>query len=612
MSKKSIIDRMGIASLFFLLVITGCDDIFEKDLSNESVELRSPNDNSEVVESAVTFWWNKLEGATGYNLQIVSPEFGKSQTLILDSILFENKFELALEPGKYQWGIMALNSVSQTDLFTRAITIAPVYNLSLSQVILLFPENGFVSRNSQIHFSWDALPHANNYTLKIKKGTWATGVAIFENNLSANKLITTLEDGDYVWGVCANDTVNKKSTPFNVRELTVDKNAPSTPILKYPAKDSVIQQTEIEFSWLQTEIQATYQFQVFDQADVNEPIIDKEINDTTCFVKFAGDGKYYWKVRAIDKASNIGPYSALYPFTIKKSPPFSERKVEVIIPGGGAIIKEKQVSFLWNLIDGATRYHIQIVSPSFTNPERLLLDEWVETNKYTANLAGGLYEARIMATDGNSQTDHTTVSFSVNNQALSIPVLVSPRHRTGLSDFNITFNWQNADETDQGELSYVWELSKVDNGTTILMATSKTTSNSFSYSFASGGTFQWRVKAVDQAGNTSAYSSIWEFYLEEIPDISGEIVGLLAPADYLNTSVKTLNFWWNHLAGAEKYVFQIVSPNFNNIQILVEDKELTENKVTVDLPQGNYQWRVRAINSKSVTAFSTRTLIIEP
>ena len=63
----------SIKGLITLIVLTliGCEDIFEADLSGEVVVIIAPKDGLQTEIQPNTFWWEAVEGAEGYNLQIV-------------------------------------------------------------------------------------------------------------------------------------------------------------------------------------------------------------------------------------------------------------------------------------------------------------------------------------------------------------------------------------------------------------------------------------------------------------------------------------------------------------------------------------------------------------
>lgn len=89
-------------------------------------------------------------------------------------------------------------------------------------------------------------------------------------------------------------------------------------------------------------------------------------------------------------------------------------------------------------------------------------------------------------------------------------------------------------------------------------------------------------------------------------------VVLLAPVDSLVSTPVTQTFYWEIVPGATKYQLAIVSPKFDSIVKLITDTTITNNQFSYTLPVGKYQWRVRAINNSSNSAYSSiRKIVIQ-
>ncbi|MGM0528966.1 MAG: hypothetical protein ACQERS_11205 [Bacteroidota bacterium] len=107
-----------------MLIITGsCEDFFEKDLSALELVLLSPPDNYISRNSEIILWWDYLNGAYDYQLQIVYPDFVSPEKLVIDTIIIENKLEVKLDTGIYQWRVRGMNGSSETSYSLRNIRI---------------------------------------------------------------------------------------------------------------------------------------------------------------------------------------------------------------------------------------------------------------------------------------------------------------------------------------------------------------------------------------------------------------------------------------------------------------------------------------------------------
>ena len=94
-------------------------------------------------------------------------------------------------------------------------------------------------------------------------------------------------------------------------------------------------------------------------------------------------------------------------------------------------------------------------------------------------------------------------------------------------------------------------------------------------------------------------------------DLTDKQIVLTAPVDNLTTTATANTFAWDPTNGAAKYQLQIVSPKFDSVVRFVVDSSFSKTTFTYTLTPGQYQWRVRASNSGSQTAYFTRTITIQ-
>ena len=106
-----------------ILMLAACEDIFEPDLEDKIVQIIAPEDGLQTVRQTNTFWWEYVEGALEYNLQIVNPSFDYILKLELDTNITENQFTYTLTPGSYQWRVSAFNFSSATPYTMHTLTI---------------------------------------------------------------------------------------------------------------------------------------------------------------------------------------------------------------------------------------------------------------------------------------------------------------------------------------------------------------------------------------------------------------------------------------------------------------------------------------------------------
>lgn len=303
-----------------MVIITACDEIFDKDLSKSKIGIISPKDSLVTTKTTLTFWWDEIEDADSYRLQVVSPCIDTILSVPLDTTITTNMFEATLNPGRYNWRVKALNSSTETAWFTHSLTIINSTDLSEQEVLLKSPNDQTAFGNGKIKFQWTVLPNATNYLLIIKKDSWTGDLAIPSVVTTKDTVTETLVEGKYVWGVKGfnEDTQSKNQT----RTVYVDLTAPSAPTLQLPAKDSTITGSSVTLQWDQPadNLTAVYDslYVSMDNSFAQSNLLAaKKITGTTYNFSNTNKGKFYWRVKAIDAVGNKSAFSGAFNFTFQ-------------------------------------------------------------------------------------------------------------------------------------------------------------------------------------------------------------------------------------------------------------------------------------------------------
>lgn len=97
------------------VVLCGCDEFFEKNLEDKSIEVVAPVDMASLPEGNATLSWRELEGAKSYRVTVVSPSLASAARIVADTIIRTDsiarpmKLNLKVEQGSYQWRIFGIN-----------------------------------------------------------------------------------------------------------------------------------------------------------------------------------------------------------------------------------------------------------------------------------------------------------------------------------------------------------------------------------------------------------------------------------------------------------------------------------------------------------------------
>lgn len=99
-----------------------------------------------------------------------------------------------------------------------------------------------------------------------------------------------------------------------------------------------------------------------------------------------------------------------------------------------------------------------------------------------------------------------------------------------------------------------------------------------------------------------------EILLED--DISDAVVRLVAPVDNAQFSSTGITFTWEPLENGTQYQIQIAKPSFSEPLQIVTDNTTDTTSFTTQLNVGQYEWRVRAVNSGYASAYTTSKITV--
>jgi hypothetical protein len=289
----------------------------------------------------------------------------------------------------------------------------------------------------------------------------------------------------------------------------------------------------------------------------------------------------------------------------------SEKTPVLILPAVADTSMVNPVLFKWEAMAGATKYHLQVVSPNFSSISSYVLDTIVTDTEFLFALDSAEFELKLTAINGG-YTSKTLgpiqfwvgLSPTINTSTI---VLQSPTNGAYVNEtFNGSFNWQAL----SGASSYEFSLRK---GTSFAIGTIEHTQNNITPApyYLPGtvalteGTYFWGVKAYLSTGET--YFSTRSF---QVDVTAPSVASLLSPTNMSFINVGVTTFTWSN--GSDSGTIQ--SPIESTIEVatdvgfssIVHSTTLIGNTTQFTLTPGTYYWRVRNIDSAgNVSAYST-------
>ncbi|MBX2828085.1 MAG: hypothetical protein KTR22_07975, partial [Flavobacteriaceae bacterium] len=215
-------------------------------------------------------------------------------------------------------------------------------------------------------------------------------------------------------------------------------------------------------------------------------------------------------------------------------------EVNIVAPSEGQTIEGNSVQFLWNTLDGAEDYTLQVYDGS-----TLVVDTTVVDIPYTQAMDAGTYEWRIKASNNAYDTQFTfprtfevITSLDLTGQ---IVTLGNPTDNLYTNDPSIIFSWDDLDAADD----YVFELLKVtQSGSVTVYLEEGLTTTSIQLDASTideDAEYEWQVKARNASSETDFF-----FRTFFIDTVAPTVPSLLTPAFEEEFPVdESIAFTWN-------------------------------------------------------------------
>ncbi|MCX2680342.1 hypothetical protein OOZ15_10355 [Galbibacter sp. EGI 63066] len=97
----------------------------------------------------------------------------------------------------------------------------------------------------------------------------------------------------------------------------------------------------------------------------------------------------------------------------------------------------------------------------------------------------------------------------------------------------------------------------------------------------------------------------------EVQDISNEKVNLIAPAEGTVVKGNVVNFTWEPLPDADRYLLQVATPDFSSATQVLVDSLVNGTSYSKELLPNMYEWRVKGVNSAYETGFSSNVFSLQ-
>lgn len=250
-------------------------------------------------------------------------------------------------------------------------------------------------------------------------------------------------------------------------------------------------------------------------------------------------------------------------------------------------------TFWWELIDGTEDYRLQIVSPSFSGAEMIILDSLVTGDKFEVTFQPGIYEWRIRGENSAYHTEWsyaTLTVFESDDLTRQKNQLKNPLENSFSKMEQLEFLWDIMPNAE----TYEFRLYK-DNWDESLILDSVGISDNSVILELDENEFWWGVRAMNSISATSFSSR--RIVVDRTPP--GKPVPE-SPANNATLSDSTVVFKWNSNDPLWNIVMDslfIYEERSNQTSLLFHKELYSEKTATVKLFRGKeYSWYVKSID----------------
>lgn len=534
-----------------------------------------PSHNALTGDLTPEFTWKAASTAvTGYELQLsVDPNFtGVAPIQIAGRETVSYSPAAALEyNSRYYWRIRSYVTTGGNTYFGPWSSRRAFYTVIDITGIDPFIESDIYESTLRPTFAWNAVPDARQYMVQISTSETKWSSPYIKATIKPNSdgvLATSWRPGSDL----------KRATTLFYRVVALGKygwsvpsgivtfettNPPSTPSVKAPAHKTILSDfaAGVVFSWTRpsswkTNPAESYEIQLATSNDYTEGLVELSFDgDPDVSTQYsdvveglAPETAYYWRIRAVgaDGASNWSTTRVFY-----TTPPIPE--------GLDALADTLRPELNWERVDLARSYQVQIAKAieDEDDPAKIFKGKnIIATEKFTISppvittttlprnrdllfrvRAGGIY--------GYSAWSEP-FGFTTPNSP-NTPALNSPADGANINSFTPRLNWNdstrisgNPDASAVGyQVQIVRDRAEFAKQTpeTVLDVETEISEHTLAQdALPTAGTYYWRVRAVNEAGEYSVWSSSRSFTTPAM--VSGVVMNALEDAELAGATLQ--------------------------------------------------------------------------
>ena len=546
--------------------------------------LQAPRNGDFTTDDTPLLRWSPVAGATAYQLQVsTSSTFGS--TIIDNDTLTVPRFtpDSALPPGRYYWRVRVNTGSGFTNNWT------PEWTFTLAPALpdppqLDSPASGWRGSSPPAALTWFPLADGASYRYQVQIDD-SPGFRNPEQDIALGTNVTQVAptglgaSGRYYWRVRAIDAQNVAGRWSAARWFALE--GPDRPTLAGPPNRSTTADTTPLFEWAAVSGATGYQFQL----SPNQQFLSAAITaagGVSYTPPALADGVYFWRVRAVNAAGVAGAWSLVWRITVDSDGPDAPR---LNLPKDAAGLNDSTPRFTWSLVPGAVEYQLQI-STGETFGSLLHDRTGLTAPNYTlpdgSALGHGRFFWRVRARDARNVwgawSDPNTFTITIHK---------APADGIATTNTRPTFRWAPTGSN----VMYTIRVANNPSFSNPVVDNQMTPQTSFRpASPLPFDTYYWQVSADDGA----TWMPAWTIVIT--PGPPGR-PGLMSPPNRALSNQTTHTLIWDAARNGHAYQVQLAGNRRFDSPIVdaITDVGILRH-TTPALPDGQYFWRVRALN----------------
>jgi hypothetical protein len=537
--------------------------------------LLSPANGATNLASPVTFHWNAVPNATSYR---VLASFGNSEPFSLGTTT-TTTLSADVPAGSGNWLVQTVfgEDCPTTLSDRRTLTVTTGATCSGAAPQLVTPPNGATNVGSPVTFQWTAVAKATSYRLFLAVGNGAFELYGETTGTSLQRLVPA---GTLKWFVIADFAAcpDTRSATSTFTGTTFDDCAAASISLTSPAQNATTG-SPVHMSW--SPVAGALFYRVWASINGNAPVNILRTNATEADVNLPA-GTIEWYVDA-PRENCPAVVSTRRHFTVARGANCDNNPAPVLVSPIGTREKpgaaQSHVTLVWNAVPNAIGYRIWISSD-------LVLFEDVTLTKLTQaelDLEPGTYAWFAEAFfDACPPVPSGKTFFRIGETTPRCPTAKPNAISPGDGEVTtspVTFIWNAVEKATKYRL-----FVSIDGAEPQVIGV--TTETELTRSLPPG-LVNWRVEAVFEKC-PSTFSERVNFRVQSAQNCGQDGADLVSPANDAVNVHSPVDFVWNAVSGAVKYVLVVQVNDGAPTAVAITG----DTHVTRTVPAGIIRWHV--------------------